>query len=43
MKQSQMGHSTYATTLQYEKYAQQRENFADRLYARPSMEKATGN
>lgn len=43
MKQGQMGHSTYATTQRYEKFAQQRENFADKLYAPPSMQKATGN
>jgi hypothetical protein len=38
-----MGHLTRATTQRYEKYAQQRENFADKLYAPPSMQKATGN
>jgi integrase len=40
MKQAQMGHSTYATTQRYEKFAQERENFADKLYAPPSMQKS---
>ncbi len=40
MKQSQMGHSSYATTQRYEKYADSRANFAAKIYLPPSMQAA---
>jgi integrase len=43
MKQKQMGHSSYATTQRYEKFAKARENFADKLYPPPSMQKTAAS
>ena len=40
MKQGQMGHSSYAMTQRYERYADSRANFASKIYLPPSMTKA---
>lgn len=40
MKQGQMGHSSYATTQRYEKFAKSRVNFASKIYLSPSMQNA---
>jgi integrase len=41
LKQSQMGHSSYATTQRYERYADSRATFANKLYLTPSLQRAT--
>lgn len=43
LKQSQMGHSTYATTQRYEKFAKQQATFAERLHLPEALQrKASG-